>query len=143
MTKPFWLSFYWDPAKQGEFEYHGPWWISGQRVSDQAWTIVAAVHAESGLLAIHLMRSCFDTDPGELEVRFVNEQEPGWAPYCDRFGEADWMQWEPEPYHPFVMPKFSETAPVCETCGRASTDDVHNPTPANYPPMREKTDATR
>ena len=44
-----------------------------------------------------------------------------------------------EPYHPFIKRHINGTAEdnLCATCDRSPMDPVHNPTPANYPPMRK------
>ncbi len=36
---------------------------------------------------------------------------------------------QPEPYHPYIQPEFSDRPPVCATCGKPATDPVHNPAP--------------
>ncbi len=95
--RPFWVSWWY----AGAFELHSPWWESGWRMldgedQDQA-SIVAAVMATDEEDAKRVILDAHD-DEGEgwkpdIEWRFVNAREPGWAPFCERFPRADWMQW--------------------------------------------------
>lgn len=89
--KPFWLSWY---ALQGNaFTYHGPWWYTGQRLSDGAATVVAAVMAVDEEDAKRIIQKVHDNPKIKLEWRFVSERSADWSPYGDRFVQADWMQW--------------------------------------------------
>ena len=45
-----------------------------------------------------------------------------------------------EPYHPFMKrtPNGNDSLDnLCAVCGLSPMDPVHNPTPANYPPMKK------
>lgn len=94
-TKPFWLS--WesrDPHGLGTFELSSPWWISGY--GDDSALICAAVMAEDEDSAIDIVIASFDEprpDGLDIDWRFVNEREPGWSPFSERFPKADWMVW--------------------------------------------------
>ncbi len=45
-----------------------------------------------------------------------------------------------EPYHSFIKrtPAGDDMDNMCATCDRGPGDPVHNPTPENYPPIKEK-----
>lgn len=94
-TKYYWLSWYHE-GELGTFELHRPWWVSGYRGSDDAATICAAVVATSEYHARNIIDRSYDSPPGQLEFRFVEEQAPGWWPFCDRFRRAAWMRWPEE-----------------------------------------------
>lgn len=87
----FWVSWYSD-VPLDEFEYHGPWWISGMS-ADDADIICAAVVATDEETAKEVIRLCYDNPPARITWRFCNERPDDWAPFCDRFQRADWMKW--------------------------------------------------
>ena len=92
--RPFWVSWYQDLSIG--FELHTPWWVSGWRMVSEdvnQGTICAAIMATSEDDAQRRVVAAHDREPHHLEFRFVNEQEPGWTPFCDRFERADWMRW--------------------------------------------------
>lgn len=98
MKAKYWISWYHNHAKHGEFELHSPWWVSGGDL-DGNDTIVAAVEVdivredegpEAARIAIH---QAYDNPPMSLEWRFCNERDADWSPFCDRFPKAAWMQW--------------------------------------------------
>lgn len=88
----FWVSWY---ATHGAFEYHGPWWISGQRMADDAATVCAAVIAADEQAAREIIAAAHDkqVDPSMIEWRFVEIKPADWSPFGERFPRADWMQW--------------------------------------------------
>jgi hypothetical protein len=92
--RSWWVSWYGIPGVAGEFEYHGPWWITGSRGD---WpTIVAAVQAPTEGAARGVILSSYDSEPADLEWRFVEERPADWDPFdgtSDRFPRADWMRW--------------------------------------------------
>lgn len=96
-TTSWWISWYnpkpGDPS--GYFTLHWPWWITGERTSDYAFTVCAAVRAEDEDAAKALIAAAFEspTAPDAIEWRFVQDMsgKPGWSPYSDRFPKADWM----------------------------------------------------
>lgn len=96
--KRWWLSWYHDKSL-GAFELHTPWWISG--ASGSSDTICAAVLAPDEDAARQLVYGSYDTRPGVLAFRFVEERPDDWAPWNlapgvegkSRFQRADWMQW--------------------------------------------------
>lgn len=95
--KRFWLSWM---AHKVSFEYHGPWWISGESLwSDGTSTdmVCAAVVAETAEEAKKIVIDAHDA-PVTLEWRFVTEKEGTWTPYSSRFQAAPWMRW-PWPLH--------------------------------------------
>ena len=85
----WWVSWY----SNGAFEYHGPWWVSGQRLSDNAHTICAAVRADTEDAARKVITDAHDDPTTTLEWRFVEERPDDWNPFSDRFPRADWVQW--------------------------------------------------
>lgn len=90
----YWLSWY-HRQDYPSFELAWPWWVTGQRLSDGADTICAAIRADSESDALMAVRAAYDTDPGVLQVRFIEERPDGWTPYGDRFSKASWMpEWE-------------------------------------------------
>lgn len=91
--KSFWISWY-SPPELGDFELVSPWWISGERLSDDALTICAAVRAEDEAGAEALIMAAYDKKPQSLEWRFCEELADDWKPGAsDRFPAADWMVW--------------------------------------------------
>lgn len=91
-TKNWWVSWY--DTRYGKWEYHGPWWVSGERCDDGAKTICAAVRAPTEEAAKRIIMDSHDAPkPGNLEWRFIEEQASDWNPYNDRFRKAGWMKW--------------------------------------------------
>lgn len=94
MTKPFWVSWYQPVDLHKAFEYHGPWWISGETGDGEHYTIVAAVMANDEDDARRVIVSAFDAPPSDLVWRFQEERAVDWSPFAsDRFPKSDWMQW--------------------------------------------------
>lgn len=97
---PFWISWYGLRSASGPWpwEYHGPWWVSGYRCSDEAPTICAAVMARDEDHARYIIQACHD-DPSvaeDIEWRFVERMADDWQPETNdnaRFRRAAWMQW--------------------------------------------------
>lgn len=88
----YWVSFWVNQENAKAFEYHGPWWVSGEdglgRVS-----ICAAVCANSEIEARGVIDKAFDAGYHLDEWRFVNERAEEWSPFSDRFKQAEWMKW--------------------------------------------------
>jgi len=89
--KPYWVSF--ESYLRG-FEYHGPWWISGE-TEDGAKLVCAAVMATDEEDARHTIYASFDEPhyEGPNWFRFVEVRPASWNPFGDRFPKADWMKW--------------------------------------------------
>lgn len=89
----YWASIYVPNEIMGAFEYHGPWWISGE--TDDEQIICAAVQATSEDAASSVLVGSFDegADLSGIRRRFVEERGLGWSPFSDRFQKADWMKW--------------------------------------------------
>ena len=94
-----WLVSWWCPPHlMGKFELHSPWWISGERLSDGAQSICAAIQAANEGRAKATVWIAHDDPPedyDEIEWRFVSERPDDWVPFNDRFPQADWMKWRP------------------------------------------------
>ena len=92
--KNYWVSWY--DLNYGCWEYHGPWWISGERMDDGAKTIVLAVQAENEEEAENAVYEAQDDPTIPLEFRFVTEKPGNWNPLAiegGRFPSAEWMVW--------------------------------------------------
>lgn len=85
----FWISWYqptddyrpvYDPAKESEPLGHA-YWCSGQRCSDDAWTMCAMVDAEDESAAEEVIQKYW---PEAKEWRFCEEKPASWTP-GDRF----------------------------------------------------------
>lgn len=90
----YWVSWEADPA-HGEFEWHGPWWITGYIHDDHA-TVCAAVRGESEEHAMRAIVMAHDSQPHDIVWRFCNEQSEDWNPLHNdtgRFPVAAWMRW--------------------------------------------------
>lgn len=87
----YWLSWWHDHERQGAFELHWPWWVSGHTMDDDE-TICAAVRADSGLAAQSMVYHAYD-NPQPLKFRFCTEKPADWSPFSERFPRADWMKW--------------------------------------------------
>lgn len=93
----YWVSWW----GAGAFEYDGPWWVSGARewvnatAESDEWqpSICAAVLAEDEDQARSIIAHAHDNEDTPIEWRFTNRREDNWAPFCERFPRADWMQW--------------------------------------------------
>lgn len=84
----------WYATKEnGPFTLNTPWWISGERCSDGAATVCAAVMAESAADAQSTIVKAHDSILEGIEWRFVNDKPEDWDPFCDRFPRAKWMTW--------------------------------------------------
>ncbi len=92
MTR-YWLSFQLR-SDLAEFEYQGPWWISGYggENCDEPCVCLAIIEA-SAEDAVNSVLKFFDEPPEIAEWRFVTECEDDWEPFRDRFPSADWMVW--------------------------------------------------
>lgn len=95
--RPFWLSWYASAQPLTQFEYHGPWWISGSRdEGDDSVTqiVCAAVMATSEKNAQDIIRRAHDEPRAKPEWRGEPQARAhDWAPFCDRFRRAKWMRW--------------------------------------------------
>jgi len=98
--QPYWVSW-WEPWElYFAFEWHGPWWVSGERdvstslnqILPVDLSICAAVMAESEDQARSKITNAHD-NPVELEWRFVTAKPADWSPFNDRFTRRDWMNW--------------------------------------------------
>ena len=92
---PHWISYYVPDAVLEAFEYHGPWWISGETMDDKT-IICAAVMASDEGAAQFIIEGAFDpgTDMSNVELRFNTQKAADWSPFgSDRFPQADWMRW--------------------------------------------------
>lgn len=90
-TGRWWVSWY---EHTVPFEYHGPWWVTGQELGGgQRRTIVAAVLAADEDAARGVIVAAHDEPPTEVSWRFVEERPADWAPFSDRFPRGTWMQW--------------------------------------------------
>jgi hypothetical protein len=88
--KRFWISWYTD-NDMGPFELNSPWWISGtDGICD---SVCAAVIAEDEDAARCVVLGAYDICPLAIDWRFCQERDANWAPFCERFPQADWMQW--------------------------------------------------
>lgn len=89
----FWLSWY-STDEMGAWTLYRPWWISGERGSDGALTICAAVIAGSEEQAKDRIRLAYDNSPSEIEWRFCERKPDDWSgPFGGRFPRAEWMEW--------------------------------------------------
>ena len=89
--KRWWCSWY----EAGEFEYHGPWWVSGSRTvrdRDQAM-LCAAVVAKDEADAKRIIREAHEKKRVRIEWRFVEARPDDWEPFGDRFERGAWMRW--------------------------------------------------
>lgn len=89
---PFWISW-WMTESTGAFTLENPWWISGVRVSDEAESVCAAVMAADEEDAMRVILAAHDNPKTDLEWRFVEQREDGWAPFSSRFQRVEWMRW--------------------------------------------------
>jgi hypothetical protein len=95
MSKLYWVRFYEPKQTLNEFEYHGPWWVSGitDGVQGECAIICAAVAAPNEDVARAVIRNAFDSKRDPAEWSFVEERPEGWVPFGQRFPKARWMQW--------------------------------------------------
>jgi hypothetical protein len=93
-NKRYWISFEVPTDKMSTFEYHGPWWVSGEAIDGSYQTVCAAMIAVSEQVAEQAFRNAFD-DPMTVlgEFRFCSQRDADWSPFCDRFPQAKWMKW--------------------------------------------------
>jgi hypothetical protein len=89
---PFWISWWHDNAKDGEFELHTPWWISGEDMKGRE-SICAGIMAKSEEDAKNKIISSYDKSPDVIDFRFCVLKEDNWTPFSSRFRKADWMIW--------------------------------------------------
>jgi len=91
--KPFWVSWY--GRALGPWEWHGPWWISGEEDGEDGANPIfcAAVLARDEDDAKARILAAHDAPPGDVEWRFVNEHDADWSPFGSRFRQAKWMRW--------------------------------------------------
>lgn len=82
--------------KNGPFTLRTPWWLSGERCSDGAKIVCAALQADSDMAAMELVKQAHDNKNVDIEFSFVSERASDWDPFCDRFPRARWMKWPPE-----------------------------------------------
>lgn len=95
----YWVSWY-SELPLDEFEYHGPWWISGI-AADDSDIVCAAVIAKDEIAARDTIRRCYDSQPASLTFRFCELRPKDWSPFSDRFERAKWMTW---PYEKVTKP---------------------------------------
>ncbi len=86
--KRWWVSFW--TSDISEFEYNGPWWISGYDSNDRR-SVCAAVVAANENEAREIIKKANVDEPEEW--RFVDERPDDWSPFSERFAKRDWMQW--------------------------------------------------
>lgn len=95
--KRFWIGVW--AVNLAAFEYHGPWWISGERELPEGVgggverAIVAAVQAEDHDAAMRVLEGAWDPGHCHGEVRFVSDRADDWEPFTDRFARKAWMKW--------------------------------------------------
>lgn len=77
----------------GAFTLESPWWISGMAGSRDAESVCAAVMATDEEDAMRVILAAHDNPEVELEWRFVEQREDGWAPFSSRFQRVEWMRW--------------------------------------------------
>ena len=106
--KSYWASIQLPGDLKGAFEYHGPWWISGESgapFSDDEdeerplyYCVCAWVMATDEAGAIETLRLAIDSDkrPASVVERFSEQRERG---DTDRFAARGWMRW-PWPVKP-------------------------------------------
>lgn len=96
----YWLSWYHNERRDGVFEYHGPWWITGWACGETGeWdvpTICAAMMATSAEHVMQQIRDAYDKEPGPIRMRFCEVIQRAEV-FTDRFRKADWMQWPNPP----------------------------------------------
>mgnify|MGYP001546457452 CR=1 FL=1 len=95
--KAYWISFWMKPGELPNWEYHGPWWITGED-ADGRQSICAAVMANDEPGAKWVIRAAHDTKKSPAEWRFCEEQAPDWNPLANvsgRFPPKKWMKWPP------------------------------------------------
>ena len=100
-----WVSWYAVPGtltEMGKFELHYPWWITGERCSDGAQTVVAAIPLARAE-AIKAVLDSHDKKPSRLEWRF-NDEKDG-SPFCEYFPRQKWMKWPAPPPQPHAATK--------------------------------------
>ncbi len=95
-AKRFWVR--WFQVQHHEFEYHGPWWISGERI-DGAPVICAAVAAKDAEAAKRIIADGYGNRRDAAQFDFAQECHGDWDPFSDRFPRRDWMKW-PYPVQP-------------------------------------------
>jgi len=88
----YWISW-WATPEMGQWELHSPWWISGERMDDDAVSVCAAVRAPDVDGAKEAILASYDRRPGDVDWRFVAPQDADWSPFNSRFQKADWMKW--------------------------------------------------
>lgn len=91
--KKWWVSWWFDHVKHGPFELHSPWWVSGERMSDSALSICAAMIGSDEEYIKKRVAEAYDVLPEDLEFRFIEQRPDDWLPYSERFPRADWMKW--------------------------------------------------
>jgi hypothetical protein len=113
----WWLSWYHEKRFR-EFELHTPWWISGERMSDGAATIVAVVMATGPEDAQRQVLAAYDDAPSGVEWRFCHElpEDKVADPFTGRFPRQDWMVWPPEDPEDACVP--ATTHPRAKAAGR-------------------------
>lgn len=88
--KRFWVSWY---GKNGCFELHYPWWISGEMETGHQ-IFCAAVLARDEEHARKIVEQVHDEgEETQIEWRFVEARDATWSPFGERFPAADWMKW--------------------------------------------------
>ena len=104
----YWASIQLPGKLKAKFEYHGPWWISGESGAEDPddetgetplyYTLCAWVMATDEDAAIETLRLAIDADcrPEAVTPRFSSQRE---RDDSDRFGAKDWMRW-PWPVKP-------------------------------------------
>lgn len=85
----YWLSWH---SSSPVFVLSSPWWATGRRLEDNSTIFCGAVRASSVGEAKELIVSAYGAE-NEIEWRFVEQREPDWSPFSDRFPRADWMEW--------------------------------------------------
>jgi hypothetical protein len=95
-TRRYWIGVW--ASNLAAFEYHGPWWISGERAFEDEGgvpekAICAAVQAEDHEAALRVLEKAWDPGHCHGEVRFVSDRADDWEPFTDRFVRKPWMKW--------------------------------------------------
>jgi len=83
-----WIS----PCSKKEFEYHGPWWITGMDC-DMNDIMVGAIKASSPEEAVDVMRKSYDNVPETLQVKFCNMLPDEQCIFSDTYKREQCMVW--------------------------------------------------
>lgn len=98
----WWVSWWHDYKKDGEFEIQGPCWLTGYSVDDAKRSFVCALRARDEDHAREIVRNAYDTPPDSLDERFCDlvmdeggsiTPDAPWTGPGGRFPRPDWAVW--------------------------------------------------